>query len=132
MVYLQTEYLQVEHHTANNVLITQWYNGCSSLQYRQALINIVRIARNLQVEHVIMDRRLLQPISEDDLNWTCTIYAKAYDKLPLKKIAVIHSFDNRTEQQQKKLYEQLAHRIETHTFDDLTSAYEWLTTIPAR
>ena len=131
MVYFQTDYLQVEHHNTGNVLITQWYGGCSSLQYRQALINIIRITRELQVHFIVLDRRLLQPISEDDLHWTCTIYAKAYTKLPLKKLAVIHSFDQETERQQQQLHAQLESYIETRNFDDLTSAYDWLTGIPA-
>ena len=132
MVYFQTDYLQVEHHEANNVLITQWYSGCSSLQYRQALISIVRIARELQVEFVVLDRRLLQPVSEDDLHWTYTIYAKTYAKLPIKKMAVIHSFHPETELQQQQLYKLLDTYIETRSFSDLTSAYDWLTSVPAR
>jgi hypothetical protein len=131
MVYFQTDYLQVEHHEANNVLITQWYSDCSSLQYRQALINIARIARELQVEYAVMDRRLLQPVSEEDLHWTCTIFAKAYTKLPLKKVAVIHPFHPETELQQQQFYKQLESYIETRSFSDLTSAYDWLTTVPS-
>ena len=130
MVYFQTDYLQVEHHEKNNVLITQWYSGCSSLQYRQALINIVRIARELQIEYAVLDKRLLQPVTEEDLHWTCTIFAKAYAKLPLKKMAVIHSFHPETEQQQQELYKQLEDYIETRSFSDLTSAYDWLTLVP--
>ncbi|MBC5776002.1 hypothetical protein H8S95_18140 [Pontibacter sp. KCTC 32443] len=130
MVYFQTDYLQVEHHHTGNVLITQWYGGCSSLQYRQALINVIRIARELQVHCVVLDRRLLKPVSEDDLHWTCTIYAKAYAKLPLKKLAVIHSFDNETERQQQQLNAHIGTYIETRSFDDLTSAYDWVISVP--
>jgi hypothetical protein len=126
MVYFQTNYLQVEHHSTENILVTQWYDKCSSLQYRQALINIIRIARNLQAHHIVLDRRLLMPISEDDINWTCTIYAKAYTRLDIKKLAVIHSFDKVTDQQQQLLYDILASHIDTRSFSDLTSAYAWL------
>ncbi|MBB6611513.1 hypothetical protein H7F15_10735 [Pontibacter sp. Tf4] len=130
MVYFQTDYLQVEHHSTSNVLITQWYGECSSLQYRQALIQIVRIARELQAEFAIMDRRLLQPVSEADLNWTYTVFAKSYSKLPLRKLAVIQAFDDHAEQQQQQLYQYLTNFIPTRTFEDLTSAYNWVTSVP--
>ncbi|NDK56787.1 hypothetical protein [Pontibacter fetidus] len=131
MVYFHTDYLQVEHHQSANVLITQWYGGCSSLQYRQALIQVIRIIKELQVTNAVLDRRLLKPISPDDLNWTTTVYAKAYTRLPLKKIAVINSFNQETERQQQQLYALLKTCIEVRTFDDLTSAYDWLTAVPA-
>ena len=129
MVYFHTDYLQVEHHQNANVLITQWYGGCSSLQYRQALIQVIRIIKELEVSCAVLDRRLLKPVSADDLNWTNTVYAKAYTKLPLKKIAIISSFNQDTERQQQQLNAQLQSFIEMRTFDDLTSAYDWLTTV---
>lgn len=131
MVYFHTDYLQVEYHQNANVLITQWYGECSSLQYRQALIQVTRIIKELEVTYAVLDRRLLKPISADDLNWTNTVYAKAYTRLPLKKIAVISSFNQETERQQQQLHAQLQTSIETRTFEDLTSAYDWLTTVPA-
>ncbi|MEJ8758624.1 hypothetical protein WG947_16535 [Pontibacter sp. H259] len=129
MVYFQTDYLQVEHHDANNVLITQWYGGCSSLQYRQALIQIIRIARELQVQHAVLDRRLLKPVSEDDLNWSYDIYAKAYAKLPLQRLAIVSAFDSEAEKQQKQLYKTHTLGFETRNFEDLTSAYDWLISV---
>ncbi|NEM99488.1 hypothetical protein [Pontibacter burrus] len=127
MVCFQTDYLQVEHHSKNKVLVTQWYGGCSSLQYRQALIQIMRIARDLQVHYIILDRRLLQPVTTEDLTWTCTIYAKAYTKLPLRKVAVLQAFNIITQQQQQQLYERLSDHIPVAAFEDLTSAYAWIT-----
>lgn len=132
MVYFRTDYLQVEHHDANNVLITQWYGGCSSLQYRQALIQIVRIARDLQVPFAVLDRRLLQPVSEDDLRWSYNIYAKVYSQLPLQRLAIVSAFDAEAESQQKKLYSKQLIGFETRTFEDLTSAYDWLIAVPSR
>lgn len=130
-MYYKTDYLQVEYHNISDVLIAQWYAGCSSLQYRQALIRIIRLARELHVQNAVLDRRLLQPVSEEDLNWTCTIYVSAYAKLPLKRLAVINAFDSRTERQQQKLYAQLSSYVTIRSFDDLTSAYDWLTSVPA-
>jgi len=131
MVYFQTDYLQVEHHDANNILITQWYGGCSSLQYRQALIQIVRIARDLQIQYAVLDRRLLKPVSEDDLNWSYDVYAKAYAKLPLQRLAIVSAFDAEAEKQQKALYQTHKLGFETRNFEDLTSAYDWLTSVKA-
>lgn len=126
MVYFQTDYLQVELHDASNVLITQWYGRCNSLQYRQGLIQIVRIARDRQVRLAVVDRRLLQPVSEDDLDWSYHVYAKAYSKLPLQRLAVVSAFNSEAENQQKRIYNKDMVRFETRKFDDLTSAYDWL------
>lgn len=131
MVYFRTDYLQVEYHSTNNVLISQWYGGCSSLQYRQALIQLVRIARELQVQHIVLDRRLLQPVSEEDLDWTYTIYARAYTRLPLKKVAIVQAFNSKTELQQQQLYQHISNHVPTRTFEDLTSAYDWLVSVVA-
>lgn len=132
MVYFQTDYLQVEYHSSSDVLITQWYGGCSSLQYRQALIQIARITRELQSPYAVLDRRLQQPLSEDDLSWSFNIYAKAYSRLPLMRLAVVSAFNPKTETQQQHLYNQYKSRFETRTFTDLTSAYDWITSVPAK
>lgn len=61
MVYFQTDYLLLEYHAASHVLLSQWYGRCSSLQYRQALIKLVRLIRDLNVPYAITDSRLLSP-----------------------------------------------------------------------
>lgn len=128
MVCLHTQYLHVEYHERDNVLISQWYGTCNSLQYRQALILSLRLAKEYSINYAITDRRLLPPLSESDLNWTKEIYHKAFNSLPLKRFAVVKPFNKEAEQQQNNLLENKVDKskIEARTFEDLTSAYQWL------
>lgn len=130
MVCLHTHYLHVEYHEQDNVLISQWYGSCSSLQYRQALILSLRLARDYQIRYAVTDRRLLPPLSESDLTWTTEVYHKALKSLPIKRFAIIRSFNQEAERQHVKLIENRTSttQIETRAFEDLTSAYEWIVT----
>lgn len=129
MVYFDSNYLHVEYYAASNVLISQWYGGCSSLQYRQALIKGIRLTKELGVEYAIMDERLIPPLSNEDFNWTRDFYMRALHRLPLKRVALVNAFDAAAEDQLLQMYHPQNGSLpfETCTFDDLTSAYEWLT-----
>lgn len=128
MVYLHTDYLLVEYHASSHVLLSQWYGKCSSLQYRQALIKLVRLARQLGVPYAINDSRLLSPLDPDDLAWTRDVYAQAFSQLPLKRSASLNPFDPTAERQIQQIFSNYKSNpsFELKEFDDLTSAYEWL------
>ncbi|WP_299708933.1 hypothetical protein [uncultured Pontibacter sp.] len=129
MVYLHTDYLLVEYHASSHVLLSQWYGKCSSLQYRQALIKLVRLARQLGAPYAIIDSRLLAPLDPDDLAWTRDVYAQAFSQLPLKRSASLNPFDPTAERQIQQIFSsQPSLPFEVKEFDDLTSAYDWLTT----
>lgn len=128
MVYFQTDYLLVEYHAANHVLVSQWYGKCSSLQYRQALINMIRLARQLSVPYTIIDSRLLAPLDPDDLAWTHNVYAQAFSQLPLRRSASLSPFDPTAGRQIQNIFSstRTLFPFENRDFDDLTSAYDWL------
>lgn len=129
MVYFHTEYLLVEYHAASHVLLSQWYGKCSSLQYRQALIKLVRLARQLGAPYAILDSRLLSPLDPDDLAWTRDVYAQAFSQLPLKRSAALTPYNPTAERQFQQIFMGKSSYLpfETREFDDLTSAYDWLT-----
>lgn len=128
MICLQTNYLHLEYHEKDNVLISQWYGTCSSLQYRQALILSLRLAKQYHIDYAVTDRRLLPPLSESDLSWTSEVYFKAFNSLPIKRFAIIKPFNEEATRQQSELIRKRngSSHIESRAFDDLTSAYEWL------
>lgn len=128
MVYFDSDYLHVEYHTATNVLISQWYGGCSSLQYRQALIKGIRLTRELNIQYAILDERMMPPLSPEDFEWMLGVYISAFNKLPLKRFAVVNAFDMTTLGQFKSVFLNSGNEagFETRSFDDLTSAYDWL------
>ncbi|MDO6392357.1 hypothetical protein Q4E40_19640 [Pontibacter sp. BT731] len=129
MVYFQTDYLLLEYHVASHVLLSQWYGKCSSLQYRQALIKLIRLARELGAPYAITDSRLLTPLDPDDLAWTRDVYAQAFSQLPLKRSASLNPFDPAANRQFQQVFVNNLSPLpfETREFDDLTSAYDWLT-----
>jgi len=133
MVCLHTQYLHVEYHEQDNILLNQWYGPCSSLQYRQALILSLRLARKNNIDFAIIDRRLLPPLSESDLIWTAEVYQKALSTLPLKRFAIVKSFNETAEKQHAALLKRsdCPTNIEVRTFNDLTSAYDWLMAVKA-
>ncbi|PKV62586.1 hypothetical protein [Pontibacter ramchanderi] len=128
MVYFQTDYLLLEYHVASHVLLSQWYGKCSSLQYRQALIKLIRLARELGVPYAITDSRLLAPLDSEDLTWTRDVYVQAYRQLPLKRSASLNPFDPAAYRQYQQIFVNSPSPLpfETREFDDLTSAYDWL------
>lgn len=132
MVYFQTDYLLLEYHVASQVLLSQWYGKCSSLQYRQALIKLIRLARELEVHYTIMDSRLLTSLDPDDLAWTRDVYAQAFKQLPLKRSASLTPFDPTAHRQFQQVFINRTYPppFETREFDDLTSAYDWLISEP--
>lgn len=129
MVYLHTDYLLVEYHAASHVLLSQWYGKCSSLQYRQALIKVIRLARQLAAPYAITDSRLLAPLDPEDLAWTRDIYAQAFRQLPLKRSASLNPFNSTADRQIQQIFSAKGNQLpfETKEFEDLTSAYNWLT-----
>jgi hypothetical protein len=129
MICLHTDYLHIEYYSAHSVLISQWYGRCSSLQYRRALIQSIRLCRELAIKYAVLDYRLLPALPEEDQKWTTNIFLKAFTHLPFKRIAVVSSFDSEAEAQlQQFLHDKRFPLLfEARTFEDLTSAYDWLT-----
>lgn len=128
MVYFYSDYLQMEYYSAQRVLISQWYASCNSLQYRNALIKFLRLTRDLGIKYAVNDQRLLPSLSEDDLNWTLDVYLRSFCEVPLQRFAIVNPFDAEASRQTKSILHNKHHQVpfETHIFEDLTSAYDWL------
>lgn len=128
MVYFDSDYLHVEYYPVTKVLLSQWYDKCSSLQYRQALIESIRMTKRLGVQYFVTDRRLLPPLPADDLAWTTSIYLRALSGLPLRRFAIVISSDAAGAQLQELLHSRrYPLPFEARAFDDLATAYDWLT-----
>ena len=133
MVCFDSEYLHVELYEKPNVLVTQWYNKCTSQQYREALLNFISYVKRYNVHYAIADRRLLPALAPEDVEWTMNEFMKLFVQLPLKRFAYLNSFD----EDAVINYTQLAHNknypipFEIQEFEDLTSAYDWLVSVEA-
>lgn len=133
MVCFDTEYLRVELYENPKVLVTQWYGECTSKEYREALLRFIELVKEHDVLFAIADRRLLPEISDEDMRWTLSNYLAVFTELPLKRFAVLKSFN---EDHDKHLSMFLSNEhyslpFETKAFDDLTSAYDWVTAVEA-
>ncbi|MCJ8164711.1 hypothetical protein MKJ04_07640 [Pontibacter sp. E15-1] len=133
MTLFDSEYLHLEYYAAHHVLVSQWYGGCSSQQYREAVTNTSSYIQKMRIPFAISDRRLLPPLSPEDIEWSMHEYIRCFAKLPLKRFAIINSFD---EQASAQLHLFLNNRqyplpFKTQVFEDLTSAYEWLVSVEA-
>ncbi|WP_162053579.1 hypothetical protein [Pontibacter pamirensis] len=133
MVLFDTEYIHLEYYAAHHVLVSQWYGGCSSQQYRAAVTITSQYIKDLRIPFAISDRRLLPPLPWEDIQWTAQDFLPEFCQLPLKRFAAINSFD-------EVAAEQLVHFLnskqyplpfEAQVFEDLTSAYEWLLSVEA-
>ncbi|GAB3200758.1 hypothetical protein ABID22_003521 [Pontibacter aydingkolensis] len=133
MVCFDSEYLHVELYEEPNVLVTQWYGKCTSQQYREALLKFNSYVRLYNVAYAIADRRLLPPLSKEDAEWTVNDFLELFVKLPLKRFAVINSFDEGAAERYNQFISNKQHPIpfEVQTFEDLTSAYDWLVSVKA-
>lgn len=133
MVLFSAPYLHLEYYAAHQVLVSQWYCGCNSQEYREAVEMIMHHVRTMNIPYAISDRRLLPALSPEDLEWSLKVLAEDFIKLPLKRFAIIRSFD---EQATKQLYAFLENAsfpptFQVQVFEDLTSAYEWLVSVEA-
>ncbi len=129
MVYLYNDFLYVEYYASTGVLVSQWHGKCNSLQYRQSLIQYLRICKQLNLRYAVTDRRLQQALPPEDMEWMEKHFMTAFNKLPLERVAVVSAYDPNAEKQLRQLYQQLNPRtdFESRCFEDLTSAYDWIT-----
>ncbi|WP_439880532.1 hypothetical protein ACSX1A_15400 [Pontibacter sp. MBLB2868] len=134
MICFDSEYLHVELYETPNVLVTQWYGKCTSQQYREALLRFNSYVRLYDVHFAIADRRSLPALPQNDLEWTVNVFLPLFRKLPLKRFAVLNSFDEAAEQVLPNFLnnEDYPLPFEAKAFDDLTSAYDWLVGVKAK
>jgi hypothetical protein len=133
MVLFDSAYIHLEYYTAHHVLVSQWYGGCSSQQYRDAVTMTSNYIKRMRIPFAISDRRMLPPLSPQDIEWTVNDYVKEFRQLPLKRFAVINSFDEVAAEQVHYFLNDKDNPLpfEARVFDDLTSAYEWLVSVEA-
>ena len=133
MVLFDSEYIHVEYYAAHHVLVSQWCGGCSSEQYRDAVNMTSHFIKDLHVPFAISDRRLLPPLSLEDIQWTIRDFLPEFCELPLRRFAVINSFDDVAAEQLVYFLNSKQYPLpfEAQVFDDLTSAYEWLVSVEA-
>ncbi|MEJ8803628.1 hypothetical protein [Pontibacter sp. H249] len=133
MVCFDSEYLHVELYEEPGVLITQWYGKCTSKEYREALLKFNSYVRLYNVSYAIADRRLLPELSQKDAEWTLNDFLELFVQLPLKRFAVLNSFDEHAAEHLKRFLNDKRYPIpfEVQAFEDLTSAYDWLVSVEA-
>lgn len=133
MVLFDSEYMHLEYYAAHHVLVSQWYSGCSSEEYRKATTMTSRYIQKMNIPFAISDRRLLHPLPVEDLLWTVTEFLKEFSQLPLKRFAIINYFDEAAADQLHYFLHSKRYPLnfEAQVFDDLTSAYEWLLSVEA-
>ena len=133
MICFDSEYLHVELYEGPNVLVSQWYGKCTSQQYREALLRFNSYVRLYNVRYAIADRRLLPALAPEDVDWTTNEFLELFSQLPLKRFAILNSFDEDAVID----FTRLAHSkrfpvpFEIQEFEDLTSAYDWLVSVEA-
>ncbi|GAB3823259.1 hypothetical protein [Pontibacter rugosus] len=130
MVLFEASYLHLAYYAAHDVLISQWYGRCTSSEYRDALERFMHYVVSMNIQYAISDRRLLPPLSDEDAQWTTEVFLEGFRKLPLKRFAIIKSFSSSAG---KQLHNSICNKyrplsFEAKSFNDLTSAYDWLTT----
>ncbi len=133
MILFDSDYIHLEYYAAHHVLVSQWYSGCSSRQYREAVTMTSHYIQEMNIPYAISDRRLLPPLSPEDIAWSVNEYIQTFVKLPLKRVAIINSFDEHAAEQLHYFINnpQFPLPFQMRAFDDLTSAYEWLVSVPA-
>lgn len=129
MVLYEASHQHIELYTAHNVLVSQWYGGCSSAEYRESLKRFLHFIETLQVHYAITDRRLLPPLAEEDALWTSEVFLEHFRRLPLRRFAIIRSFSLSAGKQLHHFIHNKERPLpfEAKVFEDLTSAYDWLT-----
>ncbi|PRY06055.1 hypothetical protein CLV24_12837 [Pontibacter ummariensis] len=133
MVCFHSEYLHTELYEEQGVLVSQWYGKCTSQQYRDAHARFAYIVKQKNIQFAISDRRLLPPISQEDIDWTVNVFAKQFCQLPLKRFAYINCFNEAAGAQLQTFLSNPFCKIpfEVKVFEDLTSAYDWLVSVKA-
>lgn len=129
MVLFEAPYLHLEYYAAHDVLVSQWYGRCTSQEYRDALKRFVHFVDAMNIQYAISDRRLLPPLSDEDAQWTTDVFLESFRKLPLRRFAIIKSFSSSAGKQLQDFIrnKQRPLPFEAKAFNDLTSAYDWLT-----
>jgi hypothetical protein len=89
-----TPYLYIYlHQTTHPTLELHWLDFVMSADFRNSLLELMRLARQYQAQALIADNRLLRALRQADLQWSGDLVFKGLSDLGGQRFAVVESLD---------------------------------------
>ena len=89
-----TPYLLIYlHQTTHQTLELHWLNFVPSADFRAAIEELMRLARQHQAKALIADNRLLRALRQADLQWSGEAVFKGLSELGGRRFAAVESLD---------------------------------------
>lgn len=89
-----TPYLHIYlHQTSHQTLELQWLDFVPSADFRAALLELMRLARQHGAQALIADNRLLRALRQADLHWSGELVFKGLSDLGGRRFAAVESLD---------------------------------------
>jgi hypothetical protein len=89
-----TPYLHIYlHQTTHPTLELHWLDFVMSADFRNSLLELMRLARQYQAQALIADNRLLRALRQADLQWSGDLVFKGLSDLGGQRFAVVESLD---------------------------------------
>ena len=89
-----TQYLNILlHKTTHNTIELEWLDFVPSADFRAAMQELMRLARQHQAKALIADNRLLRALRQADLEWSGDLVFKGFSDLGAERFAVVESLD---------------------------------------
>ena len=90
----QTSYLYIYlHRTTHATLELRWLNFVASADFRAAITELMRLAREHRAKALIADNRLLRALRQADLQWSGELVFKGLSDLGGRRFAAVESLD---------------------------------------
>ena len=81
------------HQTTHHTLELQWLDFVPSADFRTALLELMRLARQHDARALIADNRLLRALRQADLQWSGDLVFKGLSDLGGRRFAAVESLD---------------------------------------
>lgn len=89
-----TPYIHIYlHQTSHKTLEIQWLDFVPSADFRAALLELMRLARQHGAQALVADNRLLRALRQADLHWSGELVFKGLSDLGGRRFAAVESLD---------------------------------------
>jgi len=122
-----TSFLNLNHNPTGATLETEWLGFVNSDQLRSALMEALRLARQLGIKGWIANNLLLRTIRPADQDWINQVWFPEFAKLGVKRMAVIISQDGLNRMGIDNILQRATEHLpfDTQHFADAQEARRW-------
>jgi hypothetical protein len=128
MICFNNEQATIEYRASEQTIFCSWEGEVPSEQFQQVMKLKLQHMQSFLPRNWMMDIRYMQAIGYDDQQWLLEYWLHEFLKLPIRKIAIIQSFDiyNSMVVEDFLRYSPVNARCEVQLFADFEASLAWI------